>query len=50
MGFKDKIKIETVPKPLEWRRGYKKMLSLEEFMSCFVYGGENNYFFRKPNW
>ena len=28
----------------------EEMLSSEEFMSCFVYGGEGNYFFRKPNW
>lgn len=28
----------------------EEILSSEEFMSCFVYGGEHNYFFRKPNW
>ena len=28
----------------------EEMLSSEEFMNCFVYGGEHNYFFRKPNW
>lgn len=27
-----------------------ELLASEEFMSCFVYGGESNYFFRKPNW
>ena len=28
----------------------KEMLSSEEFMDSFVYGGEHNYFFKKPNW
>ena len=28
----------------------EELLSSEEFMNCFVYGGEHNYFFRKPNW
>lgn len=28
----------------------EEMLSSEEFMNCFVYGGEYNYFFKKPNW
>lgn len=28
----------------------EEMLSSEDFMSCFVYGGEYNYFFKKPNW
>lgn len=28
----------------------EEMLASEEFMNCFVYGGEHNYFFRKPNW
>lgn len=27
-----------------------ELLSSEEFMSCFVYRGEHNYFFKKPNW
>lgn len=26
------------------------LLSSEEFMNCFVHGGEYNYFFKKPNW
>lgn len=26
------------------------LLSSEEFMDSFVYGGEYNYFFKKPNW
>lgn len=28
----------------------EEMLASEEFMSCFIYGGEHNYFFKKPNW
>lgn len=28
----------------------EEMITSEEFMSCFVYGGEHNYFFKKPNW
>ena len=28
----------------------EEMLASEDFMSCFVYGGEYNYFFKKPNW
>lgn len=28
----------------------KEMLSSEDFMSCFFYGGEHNYFFKIPNW
>lgn len=27
-----------------------ELLSSEEFVSCFVYRGEHNYFFKKPNW
>lgn len=27
----------------------EEMITSEEFMSCFVYGGEHNYFFKKPN-
>ena len=27
-----------------------ELLSSEEFMSCFVYRGEHNHFFKKPNW
>lgn len=26
------------------------LLSSEEFMDSFIYGGENNYFFKKPSW
>lgn len=28
----------------------EEMLSSEDFMSCFFYGGEHNYFFKIPNW